>query len=115
MFKGGVVLLTFSLILLNIMGTAIYPIEKEARLLHYKVEKAEKVLIDDISKYKCKLESKSYVDCKMSKHSFEMMESSYSLVTEIFKLSFLFGALLFIFSIISFLATTSKNNSDVSE
>lgn len=112
MFKGGVVLFTFSLILLNIMGTVIYPIEKEARLSHYKVEKIEGAIIEDILEHSCKVSSNSYVDCKMSQDKFGIMDVSYSFIEAMLKFSFSFAIILLLFSAISFFATTSRQYID---
>jgi len=86
LFKGSMVLLTLSLIVLNQLST-INTIETEALKSKFSTEMQIGKKIENFEDYQCKIKTKSYVDCKIAKTQFLTLNSSVKMILQIFQLS----------------------------
>ena len=86
LFKGSMVLLTLSLIVLNQLST-INSIETEALKSKFSAEMKLGKIIENFDDYECKIKTKSYVDCKLAKAQFSTLNSSVKMILQIFQFS----------------------------
>lgn len=104
LFKGGLALATLCLISVQQVFTFALPIESEAYKLKYEVEFSTQKQYESINSMVCNLQDETYTKCKLSMQKEALISSSINALYTWLKPFSALAVLMFIFSILGFLA-----------
>ena len=105
LFKGSMVLLTLSLIVLSQLSS-ISAIETNALKSQFSAEMKLGKIIENFDDYECEIKTKAYADCKLAKAQFTTLNSSVKIVLQIFQLSIYLAAVILGLSICGYFSAT---------
>ncbi|WP_143475923.1 hypothetical protein [Pseudoalteromonas sp. EB27] len=114
LFKAFVVITTVYLVSIIQVTNIILPIEADAYKLKFTVEKELKKSIE-FDSLVCKIETKSYADCKLAKYKYELSNSSIGALDVFQELLYLLAYVTGLLSVVGFICYPYTTKSTKSE